>query len=89
MRQSSSRSELLRAVQETGFACLDLNLYLDNHPEDKKAVNTYNSLYSQFAKARCNYESKYGPLTNFGYSPSSYPWQWVCEPWPWDREFND
>ena len=82
-----SRLELLTKVQELGFACLDLNLYLDNHPDDKKAINTYNSLSYQFSQARCAYESKYGPLTNFGYAQSSCPWQWVNQPWPWDREF--
>lgn len=87
MRQGS-RNELLTKVQELSFACLDLNLYLDNHPDDKNAVNTYNSLCIQFAKAKCAYESNYGPLTNFGYAPSNYPWQWVSEPWPWDKESN-
>lgn len=88
MKQCNNRSELLRKVQETGFACVDMNLYLDNHPEDKNAINVYNSLVNDFAQARCAYESKYGPLTNFGYAPSQYPWQWICQPWPWDREFN-
>lgn len=87
--RKESRQELLRSVQELSFACLDMNLYLDNHPDDKKAINTYNSLCTQFMQARCAYENKYGPLTNFGYSPSKYPWQWVSNPWPWDKEFND
>ena len=87
MKQCNNRSELLRKVQETGFACVDMNLYLDNNPEDKTAVNTYNSFVSQYAKARCAYEKQYGPLTNFGHAPSNCPWQWVDEPWPWEKEF--
>lgn len=83
-----SREYLMLKIQELSFACVDMNLYLDNNPEDKKAIDTYNSLSAQFAQARCAYESKYGPLTNFGYAPSAYPWQWVCEPWPWDRTNN-
>ena len=86
--KQSTRSELLQCVLESHFACIELNLYLDNHPEDKNSINMYNSLVCQFKQARANYESKYGPLTNFGYAPSQYPWQWVCDPWPWDREFN-
>lgn len=87
MRQSTSRQDLLRSVEELCFACLDMNLYLDNNPDDKNAINTYNTLCVQFAQARCAYENKYGPLTNFGYAPSKYPWQWVNQPWPWDKEF--
>ncbi len=56
MRQSS-RSELMRKVQETCFACVDMNLYLDNHPDDKNAINTYNTLCNQFAQARYAYEN--------------------------------
>ncbi|EQJ11755.1 cotJB family protein [Clostridioides difficile P7] len=35
----------------------------------------------------CDYESKYGALTNFGYESSEYPWSWISEPWPWDKSF--
>ena len=87
--KKESRQELMLKIQELSFACVDLNLYLDNHPEDKNAINTYNKLVTQFVQARCAYENKYGPLTNFGYAPSSYPWQWVNQPWPWDLEYND
>ena len=87
--RKESRHELLIKVQELSFACLDMNLYLDTHPEDKKAISTYNTFCAEFLKAKCAYENKYGPLTNFGYSPSKCPWQWVENPWPWDKEFND
>ena len=87
--KQESRSELMLRVQELCFACVDLNLYLDNHPDDKNAVSMYNKLSNQFEQARCAYESKYGPLTNFGFSPSKYPFRWVESPWPWEREFND
>ena len=33
------------------------------------------------------YEDRYGPLTNFGYVPDCYQWEWVDNPWPWDNEF--
>lgn len=83
------RLELLTKIHEAGFACLDMNLYLDTHPEDKNAIKTYNMLSAQFNQFKCMYESKYGPLTNFGYAPGKYPWQWVNEPWPWDNEFYE
>ena len=87
MRQSTCRYDLIKAVMELGFAAVDMNLYLDNTPDDQTAVSTYNSFVSQYAKARCNYEKQYGPLTNFGHAPSNCPWQWVEAPWPWEKEF--
>lgn len=87
--KKESRETLLTKFQELSFACLDMNLYLDNNPDDKNAINMYNSLCNQLLQAKCAYENRYGPLTNFGYAPTKYPWQWVCNPWPWDKEFND
>ena len=69
--KSNSR-ELLDRVLEYHFACIELNLY--------------NEYSHKFMQAKCDYEDEYGPLTNFGYVPDSYPWQWVYNPWPWDNE---
>ena len=52
MRQSTCRYDLIKAVMELGFAAVDMNLYLDNNPDDQTAVSTYNSFVSQYAKAR-------------------------------------
>ena len=87
MRQSTCRYDLIKAVMELGFAAVDMNLYLDNNPEDKTAVNTYNSFVSQYAKARCAYEKQYGPLTNFGSAYIQNPDAWINTPWPWEKEF--
>lgn len=85
----SSRRDLLDKVLEYSFACIELNLYLDNNPEDENALHSYNTYSNKYAQARDDYETKYGPLTNFGYSPSDYPWRWVCGYWPWDNEFYE
>ncbi len=82
-----NRAEQIRKIQELGFACVDLNLYIDTHPDDENAINIYNSLACQLENAIKNYEKKYGPLMNFGFGKSSCPWQWIDEPWPWQKEF--
>lgn len=82
-----SKSEQLKNISELGFACVDLNLYLDNHPEDKNAVCLYNSLSQQYKEAIRSYEKKFGPLLNFGHSNFSCPSDWIDEPWPWQKEF--
>lgn len=83
----SNRLELLNTLLEYQFACIELNLYLDNNPNDQNALRSYNIYNHKFMQAKSAYENKYGPLTNFGYVPDSFSWQWVCEPWPWDNEF--
>ena len=42
-----NRSEIILKIQELSFACVDLNLYLDTHPDDANAVNMYNSFSKQ------------------------------------------
>ena len=68
-----NRYEIILKIQELSFACVDLNLYLDTHPDDANAVNMYNSFTKQLNEA---------------IRKSGCPWQWVEQPWPWDREFN-
>lgn len=86
---TTTRSEQILKIQELCFACVDLNLYLDTHPEDKNAVSLYNSLGQQFEQASKSYEKRYGPLMNYGHSCSAWPFQWVDEPWPWQKEFYE
>lgn len=75
---------LMRQLQEVSFALVDLNLYLDNYPNNQQALADFNRLSQQYAELKNSYEAQYGPLTNFGYSCSQYPWQWIGEPWPWE-----
>lgn len=79
--------DLLKKMQELEFACIDLNLYLDTHPTDQRALMDYNTYAYQFAVVRSQYESLHGPLTNFGFSQGQYPWAWLQDPWPWEIEY--
>lgn len=81
------RLKMLEKIQELEFACIDMNLYLDTHPGDAKAVMDYNNYTYQLMMLKKQYESMYGPLTNFGYAQSQCPWRWIDDPWPWEIEY--
>ena len=55
--------------------------------DDEDALCEYNMYFEKFQDAKYEYEDRYGPLTNFGYVPDCYQWEWVDNPWPWDNEF--
>lgn len=76
--------DLLSKIQELEFVAVDLNLYLDNHPQNKNAIADYNTVTRELTNLKKLYETQNGPLSNFGCSESQYPWQWVNEPWPWE-----
>ena len=81
------RLDMLRKLQEVQFACIDLNLYLDTHPADQRALMDFNAYACQLAMLIKQYECMYGPLLNYGFSQSQYPWQWIEGPWPWEMEY--
>ncbi|MGB9679390.1 MAG: spore coat protein CotJB [Minisyncoccia bacterium] len=78
---------LLKKIMEIEFFCIDLNLYLDTHCQDQKAVQDYNFYSEQLNNLKKQYENFYGPLSVFGYSKSQFPWRWVDDPWPWEIEY--
>ena len=80
-----NRQALYRNIQELQFACIDLNLFLDTHPDCEQAVSDYNNITMELNKLKKLYEMNFGPLTNYGTSPSKCPWQWIDEPWPWEQ----
>ncbi|MDI6601035.1 spore coat protein CotJB [Calorimonas adulescens] len=81
-----SRINILKSLQEVGFAVIELELYLDTHPDDMNALAAYNNLVTQQQNIMMNYERMYGPLRNNS-TQSCYPWQWINDPWPWEIKY--
>lgn len=78
----SARDNLLRQVMAADFTLIDLNLYLNTHPYDHKAVMIFMISAKRASFLRCCYESMYGPLT--ASASRSFPWPWIESPWPWE-----
>ena len=79
--KNMTQKEMLKKIKCLKFAVTELALYLDTHPDDKKALCLHNK-YSKELKEICDkYQKVYGPLT------IEYPcnkWRWLEEPWPWE-----
>ena len=83
----TSKKEKLFEVQKYNFAAYDLLLYLDTHPNDKKAFRMFRELVKKFNSARCEYEKEYGPLE--AYNAADFEkFAWLDSPWPWERGGN-
>lgn len=85
-----SRKELLRKIQMLDFYAVELNLFLDTHPEDQQALQDYQYILQQSRQLREQYESLYGPLLNFNMTniKANY-WNWINDPWPWENKRED
>lgn len=82
-----SKQEQLFEVQKYNFAAYDLLLYLDTHPEDKKAFRLFQELVMKLKKLKREYEEKFGPLEAYNAARCS-AFTWLDSPWPWEREAN-
>jgi len=76
--------EVLRRIMQLEFECVDLQLFLDTHPQETCALDAFRAFSEQLCDAKREYEAVYGPLLNYGFGMAPNGWQWICDPWPWE-----
>ena len=82
----NAQAELLTYLDSVCFAAHDLNLYLDNYPDDKEAIAIFDKYNKESKIIKNEYESKYGPLLVSSDENNTYPWAWNKSPWPWEND---
>jgi spore coat protein JB len=87
MKVERNQQALLLEIMELQFAAIDLNLFLDTHPDEMQALVLFDQINQQLEMAVSNYERMYGPLTASGQIPGRNRWDWVEGPWPWEMTF--
>lgn len=79
----TDKKKLLDFIDEVSFAIDDVVLYLDTHPQDKQAMEYYETYRRLRHQAVEEYTRLYGPLTDENVACGNY-WTWVSTPWPWE-----
>lgn len=69
------------------FVTQELALYLDTHPGDAEAFETWKCFTELAAEGRERYVREYGPVSR-AETARSDSWVWVDDPWPWDGRRN-
>lgn len=80
-----SENPLLVEIMKYIFYAVELNLYLDNFPNNTEATEDYRNISAKLDELVRKYEKQYGPLTNFGSASYENPKAWVNCPWPWEN----
>ena len=80
----NDRQRLLLQIMENSFYAHELNLYLDNFPNDREKLNLYNQYNKKANGLIMEYNNKYEPLTFSGNVFKDIPWAWEDSPWPWE-----
>lgn len=78
-----TKCELLTRISEIQFVCVELNLYIDTHPDDADALSDYYHYSTMLKSLIESYEQQYGPLLGFGHS-ATHTGSWVCSEWPFE-----
>ena len=76
-----SAQQLMRKVCEAMFFMTELNLYLDTHPDDTKALRMFNEA-SENAKVCFElFQNRYYPLVSAS-ADCDNDWEWLVGTWP-------
>ncbi len=78
----TERTKLMQKIASYDFAIVELNLYLDTHPNDSAAKRRLSDSEHKSRELRHEYEEKYGPIVFRDSSDNRM--KWIKNPWPWD-----
>ena len=74
-----TKDSLMKEIMEYKFAILDLALYCNTHPEDRRAIALHNDYCYRAKDLTDKYQRVYGPLT---IECPCNSWRWLEQPWP-------
>ncbi|MBR3661398.1 MAG: spore coat protein CotJB [Bacilli bacterium] len=81
---NNEQDELLLNVNELSFARHEMNLLLDNYPNNNQALKTFNHFREMEEKAIQNYERRFGPIEITSGDMNNIPFAWENDKWPWE-----
>ena len=84
LNPTNKKEELLFNILMYKFALKELNLYLDNYPNNNQMLNLYKKYLTEEKKLCDQYEKTYGPLTTDSLNHDNNSWKWIKSPWPWE-----
>ena len=80
----NERRNLLNKIKKYDFTLKELDLYLDTHPNCRRALAMFQKYRELRRKAADEFARLYGPITPEQVA-STEKWTWIGDPWPWER----
>lgn len=83
------QDELANSIRAYDFSIHDLELYLDSHPCDTRALCLRENLIAERKECVKKYETMFGRyVVTSREAGNSDRWDWICGPWPWEYQAN-
>lgn len=84
------KAELKKNIHELDFALHELNLFLDTHPTNTRAMELLKEYRKKRQEIIAVYEERYGKyISTVSDVPCSSCWKWLEGPWPWENNFME
>lgn len=80
----NQKQVLLNRIRVCDFVLTESALYLDTHPDDAQALEFYHKHLAMRQQAIEEYSKQYGTLVRTQ-PHSTEHWDWVDNPWPWEK----
>ncbi len=80
----NERNMLLSRIKKYDFTLKELNLYLDTHPNCRRALAMFRKYKELRSDAVEEFTKRFGPITPEQVCDTQR-WTWVEDPWPWER----
>ena len=85
MAENESKAVLLNRLQVCDFILVELNEYLDPHPDDTEALKSFEKHRMMREQTAKTYTERFGPIVPTD-STSTTRWSWIDDPWPWETD---
>ncbi len=84
------KASLRKTIYEIDFALHELNLFLDTHPTNMKAMELLKEYRTKRKEAIAIFERQFGPYMNTVCDvPEGQCFKWLKGPWPWENNFME
>lgn len=83
MAHTPDACQLREELMSLYFVMVELELYLDGHPNSTEALKRYQCTVAEFKEVLSHYEKHFGPLFARN-NDCEKEWRWVKTPWPWE-----
>ena len=81
----NEQARMLTDLDALEFAMVDLSLYLDVNPDDRRAIELYNKYRLENEELLKLYQDRFGPILLNSDALNNMPWMWDNRPWPWEN----
>ena len=75
-----------RRISAVDFAIWEMEVFLDTHPDDARALKVREQYRQKRAELVGEYEMRFGPYVVTSDDVNDSRWTWLDNPWPWDYQ---